>query len=129
MDQVYEKVKANSKFFKLLKEINLSGMPTPSGALPGALPGASGGTAPTTTTGNVNTAVNKAMATLKKDEEALKKAQKTQAQQEINNINNQMKGWTAQANSTDPAQKTAAQAAIKDANIRLQQLKTIAQQK
>jgi len=46
MDHIYEKVKANSKFFKIIKEYsNGGGQPTS----PGANPGANPGTAPTQT--------------------------------------------------------------------------------
>lgn len=128
MEHIYEKVKATSKFFKVIKELNLSGQPTASGAAPGAAPGALPGVVTPGSTG-ASTQVVKAQADVKKSEDALKKASKLQAQQEVNNIQTQMKQYTAMSNSNDPAQKMQAQAAIKDANIRLKQLQDVIKQK
>lgn len=125
----YEKFKSKSKFLKIAEQYtNVSGAPTPSGAAPGALPGAAPGVVTPGSTG-ASTQVVKAQADLKKDEEKLKKATKLQAQQEINNLNTQMKQYTTMANSTDPAQKAQGQAAVKDANIRLKQLQDVLKQK
>lgn len=128
MQHIYEKVKAKSKFYKVINELNLSGQPTTSGAAPGALAGAAPGVITPGSTG-ASTQVVKAQADVKKSEEALKKASKIQAQQEINNINTQVKQYTNMSNSGDPAQKAQAQAAIKDANIRLKQLQDVLKQK
>ena len=130
---IFEKVKATSKFLKLIEQYtgNMSGQPTASGAAPGALPGANPGVV-TPGAGSsfaANPKVNIAQKNLKKSEEELKKAQKLQAQQEINTINPQLKQLQAAMNTQDPAAKAAAQQAFNAAQLKLKQNQEILKQK
>ena len=128
---IFEKVKASSKFLKIIEQYagNMSGQPTASGAAPGALPGANPGVVTPTAGIAANPKVNIAMQNLKKNEEELKKAQKQQAQQEINNINNQINQLKAALNTQDPAAKAAATKAMNDAQLKLKQNQDIIKQK
>lgn len=128
---IFEKVKASSKFLRIIEQYtgNMSGQPTPSGALPGALPGANPGVVTPSAAIAANPKVNTAMQKVKKSQDELKAAQKQQAQQEINNINNQINQLKAALNTQDPAAKTAATKAMNDAQLKLKQNQEILKQK
>ena len=128
---IFEKVKASSKFLKLIEQYtgNMSGQPTASGAAPGALPGANPGVVTPTAAIAANPKVNTAQKNLKKSQDDLLKAQKQQAQQEINNINNQINQLKAALNTQDPAAKATATKAMNDAQLKLKQNQDIIKQK
>lgn len=91
MDHIYEKVKANSKFLKVIEAINMSGMPTTSGANPGANPGTAPVTPGTGTTAAVNPALAKTQQDMAKAQEKEKALLKQQAQAELNAIQTRTK--------------------------------------
>lgn len=111
MDQVYNKVKAKSRFFKILEEYNLSGQPTTTTAA-----GANPGTLPVTpqagaTTGGIDP---KVIALQKAAQDKAKKAQVDAAKAELTNLQNVAKGIPTQ--QKDVANRIKAlQQTIKDA--------------
>lgn len=90
MDTIYEKVKANSKFFKMLEDYNVTGQPTVPGASPGTLPvepqiGAA--------TGNMDP---KVIAAQRAAQQKTQKAQVDAAKAELANLQNTAKNLPAQ---------------------------------
>lgn len=111
MDKIYQKVKAKSKFFKMLEEYNMGGQPTtstPAGANPGTLPVTP---QPGTATGGVDPkVVAMQQAAAKKAKEAQAKA----AQAELAALQKAAKDFPAQQKMMNDRIK-ALQATIKGA--------------
>ena len=111
MDKIYQKVKANSRFFKILEEYNMSGQPTtstPAGANPGTLPVTP---QPGAATGNIDP---KVIAMQKAAADKAKKAQVAAAQAELTELQKTAKALPAQQKTVADRIK-ALQTAIKDA--------------
>lgn len=111
MDKIYQKVKANSKFFKMLEEYNMSGQPTTatvSGANPGTLPVVPQAGA---ATGNMDP---KIIAAQKAAADKARKAQTDAAKAELAELQKSAKNFPAQQKMVNDRIK-ALQTAIKDA--------------
>jgi len=111
MDKIYQKVKAKSKFFKMLEEYNMSGLPTtstPAGANPGTLPVTP---QPGATTGGIDP---KVIAAQKLAADKAKKAQTDAAKAELAELQKAAKNFPAQQKMMNDRIKNL-QTAIKDA--------------
>jgi len=129
MEMNYEKFKPKSKFLAIVMNltkpsINKEGIPGNTATVPSAVTP----TTPAVAGSAPNPALAQAQDKVNKDMSDLKKKQKTQAQQDINLINSQMGQLNSQANSQDPAQKLAAQQAIANAKMKMQQAQAIIKQ-